>query len=102
MYEKVPTPTMVAIGYDAAHMTLHVGFSLGGSFVDVGTLGIDLGSTGTFGELRFRGHASSNSTPDDGEVCEMRWFGGDSDNAASAPTPDSIKAAFASLSFLDP
>lgn len=91
-------PLYLVIGYNSSTQTLYIGFSLGGELVELDTL--QVAKSDAFTELRFRG--PQTGTTDDGEVCEMRVIGGEVDGApTSAPTEESIRGAFGSLSFLN-
>jgi hypothetical protein len=72
------SPLHLAIGFDSTTKTLLIGYSLGGDLVQASP--IPLSSPLTLTEIRLRGVSD--------EVCEMRWIGGEIDDApVVTPTP---------------
>jgi hypothetical protein len=86
------SPLHLAVGFDSKTSTLFIGYSLGGDLVQATSLTLQLHLS--LSELRFRGVSD--------EVCEMRWIGGEIDDApVVTPTLESIRAAFVNLDFLN-
>src|SRR6185295_14023630 len=84
------SPAYFVIGFNYSTQQLVFGLSLGGDLVDAVTSAVSMNAESVFNKLEFRGA--------DGEVCEMRWIGGDANNVPDpAPTMDSVKTVFSSL-----
>ncbi|MCC6661504.1 MAG: hypothetical protein IT437_11530, partial [Phycisphaerales bacterium] len=86
-------PVLVAFSYDSASQALALGASLGCGQVQTYTVAAFVPAS-AFETLKFRGAMGGYSN--DGEVCELRVFGGQIDSAGAL----NVSTAFADLSFL--